>query len=187
MLETKPDFLSTMEREDIETKLRGRDYWACCPFHADKTPSFKVNIERQQWYCFSCNEGGDVITFIMKLHKLSFKDALVYLGIKNGKPVQPDPAIQRKKKIQKEYNEKITALYNDLCEQARHLHKVRLQVQKNPALTESGAVLFAQRMGELAVVDGTIDTIIKGDFEDHISLLKEKKKYENADINRRAA
>ena len=48
---TKPDIKTIIENEGIELKRRGRDYWANCPFHTDKTPSFKINLERQTWYC----------------------------------------------------------------------------------------------------------------------------------------
>jgi DNA primase len=34
-----------------------------CPFHDDHNPSFNVNDERNFWYCFACNEGGDISVF----------------------------------------------------------------------------------------------------------------------------
>jgi len=187
MTEAKPDIMAVMEREGIELKRRGRDFWAPCPFHDDKTPSFKVNIEHQRWHCWGCGEHGDVISFIQKHHNVNFKDALVYLGIKPGKKPLPNPAIERKKKIQREYNEKITAIYDSLCQQARELHKFRLQVAKNPALTDAGAILFAQRMGLLAEIDYKIDTLLNGDFREQISLLKETVKNDSANTQCRAA
>lgn len=93
----KPDILSVMEREGIELKRRGRDFWAPCPFHADKTPSFKVSPERQAFYCFSCGEHGDAVDFIQKRHSVNFKEALNILGIRSGRPLPLDPAIQRQK------------------------------------------------------------------------------------------
>src|SRR5664279_5463679 len=115
MIEAKPEILAIMEREGIELKRRSRDFWAPCPFHADKNPSFKVNPELQKWYCFSESRGGDVIDFIMKLHGLPFKDACKYLNIIPGKPAPPDPAIQRRKKLLQEFKAWKIDFYFRLC------------------------------------------------------------------------
>ena len=49
-----------------ELKRKGRLYEACCPFHEEKTPSFKVDPSRGTWRCFgACGEGGDVLSFVM--------------------------------------------------------------------------------------------------------------------------
>ena len=57
-------------------RQRGRDFWCCCPFHNEKTPSFKVDPNTQLWHCFGCGEGGDVFGFVMKSEDLSFPDAV---------------------------------------------------------------------------------------------------------------
>ena len=56
------------------------DYWACCPFHGEKTPSFNVMRDRGFFHCFGCGVGGSAIDFAMKLLNLSFKDAVIYLN-----------------------------------------------------------------------------------------------------------
>ena len=61
-------------------RQRGRDFWCCCPFHNEKTPSCKVDPSTQLWHCFGCGEGGDVFGFIMKSEDLSFPDAVRYLA-----------------------------------------------------------------------------------------------------------
>ena len=168
-MQNKPDICRIIEQEGIELK-RGK---ALCPFHSEKTPSFVVNKEKQIFHCFGCGEHGDVITFIMKLKGITFKEALVYLGIKSGEPVKVNPAIQREKQIQKEYEQAIYDLYESLCKQSRELHEVRIRVKQNPgALTEQGAVYFARLMGELAEIEFKIDTLLQGDFEDKILLLR---------------
>jgi DNA primase len=55
-----------------------------CPFHAEKTPSFNVTPARGLWYCFSENEGGDVITFVQKIDNLSFTEAVERLARRAG-------------------------------------------------------------------------------------------------------
>lgn len=51
----------------------------CCPLHKDKTPSLKVYPNTNSWHCFGCQEGGDPIHFIMKLHNLDFMGAVDHI------------------------------------------------------------------------------------------------------------
>jgi len=51
-----------------------------CPFHDERTPSFHVRPQLGYWHCFGCGEGGDVITFIEKIHHLGFAEAVEYLS-----------------------------------------------------------------------------------------------------------
>ncbi len=55
--------------------------FAKCPFHGpEKTGSFKINLKTNRWHCFgACNEGGDVIDFIMKMQKVDFIQAVKFL------------------------------------------------------------------------------------------------------------
>ncbi len=75
----KPDIETILRNEGIELKLKGKSLWGLCPFHSERTPSFKVDLERQSFYCFGCGSGGDVIAFIQKYKGLSFKESLRYL------------------------------------------------------------------------------------------------------------
>ena len=55
---------------------RGAQYWGCCPFHNEKTPSFTVDPIKKFYHCFGCGVGGDVIKFTMEMEKLSYPDAI---------------------------------------------------------------------------------------------------------------
>jgi len=62
--------------ERVVLKQKGRLYWGCCPFHAEKTPSFKVDPTTQLWHCFGCGLGGDAFGYVMRIENLEFADAV---------------------------------------------------------------------------------------------------------------
>ncbi|MBI1919675.1 MAG: DNA primase [Geobacter sp.] len=71
--------------EYVPLRKTARAYVACCPFHAEKTPSFTADPGRKTWHCFgSCGEGGDVAKFLMKIDGISFPVALERLAIRGG-------------------------------------------------------------------------------------------------------
>ena len=73
-------------RERIpELRRRGRLWEACCPFHEERTPSFKVDPSRGTWHCFgACQRGGDVLSFVQASQNLAFGDALELLAARTG-------------------------------------------------------------------------------------------------------
>ncbi len=70
--------------EYLKLEKAGSNYKALCPFHNEKTPSFMVNPERNFWYCFGCQKGGDVFSFLMEIEGVDFKEALKRLAEKAG-------------------------------------------------------------------------------------------------------
>ena len=68
------------------TKLeqRGANWWGCCPFHNEKTPSFNIMSEKNMYHCFGCGAGGGIIKFYMEMEKLSFVEAILALAKKNN-------------------------------------------------------------------------------------------------------
>jgi DNA primase len=69
-------------------KLRrgGSNWVGLCPFHNEKTPSFNVNPQRQNYYCFGCHNGGDVFSFVMHQEGLEFRESLEFLAKRAGIP-----------------------------------------------------------------------------------------------------
>jgi DNA primase len=61
-------------------KPKGKSYWGCCPFHHEKTPSFKVDPDKGLYYCFGCHETGNVFSFLEKVEGLGFREALERLA-----------------------------------------------------------------------------------------------------------
>ena len=61
-----------------------KDYWSCCPFHEEKTPSCKINDDLGSFYCFGCGAKGDIFTLYTDLYNYSFQDAVKELAQKAG-------------------------------------------------------------------------------------------------------
>ncbi len=82
--------------ETVELRQRGREFWGCCPFHHEKTPSFKVDPATGLWHCFgACSEGGDVFKYVMKRENLSFPDSIRYLADRAGIELAEDRSASR--------------------------------------------------------------------------------------------
>ncbi len=84
-----------MERVDMPaligeyTRLerRGDEWWGCCPFHNEKTPSFSVVPGKGMYYCFGCHEGGGAVDFVKSMERLSYPEAIIFLANRFGVPV----------------------------------------------------------------------------------------------------
>lgn len=68
----------------VSLKKKGNNYWACCPFHNEKTPSFSVNPSKGLFKCFGCGKGGDAITFVMEIEGAPFPEAVKTVAEKCG-------------------------------------------------------------------------------------------------------
>ena len=77
------DFLQLVG-ETVELRRRGADWWGCCPFHHEKSPSFHINPSTGLWKCFGCGLGGDVFDYVMHREHLEFPDAIRFLADRAG-------------------------------------------------------------------------------------------------------
>jgi len=81
----------------IPLTKKGQNYWGCCPFHNEKTPSFSINEEKGFYHCFGCGEHGDIISFTMKSGNIDFRAAITELATMAGLKMpdyKPKPAAQ---------------------------------------------------------------------------------------------
>ncbi len=112
----------------VPLKRRGKDFWGCCPFHKEKTPSFKVDPERQFFYCFGCKTHGNVFKFIEAIENVDFVGSAGILaqrcgvtipepefrgGNGSGKPNSKQANPNRKKQLY-DCLEKIASWYHEL-------------------------------------------------------------------------
>jgi len=68
----------------VALRKAGSSFKGKCPFHKDDTPSFVVSPEKGLWHCFGCGEGGDIVSFLMKIERISFVDAARRLAAEVG-------------------------------------------------------------------------------------------------------
>jgi len=86
----------------VKLVRKGRVMWGCCPFHAEKSPSFKVDNERRLYKCFGCGKGGDAFGWLIETEGLSFPEAVEKLageaGVELPKWSPEDEAREQKRK-----------------------------------------------------------------------------------------
>lgn len=86
----------------VPLKKKGKNYWGCCPFHPEKTPSFSVSSDKGFFYCFGCGAGGNVFNFLMKIENIDFFNAVKLLAKKlNISLPEKDKSEEEKKREQK--------------------------------------------------------------------------------------
>ena len=100
------DIVTTLSKY-VTLQKKGKTWWACCPFHFEKTPSFAVNEYEQYYHCFGCGASGDVIKFVEKIENIDFYDACKILAEKAGMELpeytQDENIALKKKKVDKCY------------------------------------------------------------------------------------
>jgi DNA primase len=86
----------------VKLVRKGREMWGCCPFHQEKSGSFKVSNERQAYKCFGCGKGGDAFKWLIETEGLSFPESVEKLageaGVELPKWSPEDEQREQKKK-----------------------------------------------------------------------------------------
>ncbi|RJX27679.1 MAG: DNA primase [Dethiobacter sp.] len=82
----------------IDLKKAGKNFVGFCPFHSEKSPSFTVSPEKQIFYCFGCQTGGNLFSFVMQMEDCSFPDAVRFLAQRSGITIDPVPSTPAEKK-----------------------------------------------------------------------------------------
>lgn len=104
------DWLTELKRKNdlvgiasnyLHLEQKGRRFWACCPFHNEKTPSFSINNDDGIYHCFGCKESGDVIKFVQKMENVDFMDAVKILAERAGMEIPEFQSSDKRKENQK--------------------------------------------------------------------------------------
>ncbi|MBP9999726.1 MAG: DNA primase [Proteobacteria bacterium] len=90
---------------------KGQNYWGCCPFHNEKTPSFSVSEEKGFYHCFGCGAHGDIISFVMNTEHLEYPAAIRELADLAGLKM---PEIKPKSPVRQKFEDS----YFDIMERA---------------------------------------------------------------------
>jgi len=89
--------------EHVKLQRRGNSYVGLCPFHNEKTPSFNVSQDKQMYYCFGCQAGGNVFSFEMQYNNYTFQEAMQVLAERAGIELpQSEPSAAQKEKASKD-------------------------------------------------------------------------------------
>lgn len=141
-----------------KTNVPRGDYWACCPFHGEKSPSFHCEDRKGRYHCFGCGVTGDHFRFLTDLEGLNFPEAVQQIADMAGIALpQPDPQAERREK------ERTTLL--DVMELATRFFQDQLQ-------TATGAKARAY-LRERGLSGRTIETFRLGYAPDSRNALKE--------------
>ncbi|MCB1435703.1 MAG: DNA primase, partial [Rhodobiaceae bacterium] len=102
------------------------DYWACCPFHGEKTPSFHADNRKGRYHCFGCGQSGDIFTFLTEKEGLSFPEAVERLAEQAGVALpRAEPGAQAREEARKSLYEVLEAaarFYEDQLQQRAGAH-----------------------------------------------------------------
>ncbi len=94
----------------VSITKKGNRYFACCPFHNEKTPSFTIDIVRNRFHCFGCGASGDSINFLMEYNSLSFVDAVKELANKASVEITISKQNSEKHKQKKQEQESLFSI-----------------------------------------------------------------------------
>ncbi|MCP4020282.1 MAG: DNA primase [Desulfobacteraceae bacterium] len=122
--------------ETVILKKSGRNHFGLCPFHSEKTPSFSVSSNKQIFHCFGCSAGGNVFSFLMKYHGVTFPEAVKMLAQRYNITVDTGTIDPRKKKeiTLKEnllrLNKKVMDLYSHCLMEEKTLGQAKEYLKK---------------------------------------------------------
>lgn len=141
-----------------KTNVSRGDYWACCPFHGEKSPSFHCEDRKGRYHCFGCGVSGDHFRFITELDGLNFPEAVQQIADMAGVPMpQPDAQAERREK------ERTTLL--DVMELATQFFQDQLQ--------SAGGAKARAYLRDRGLTGRTIETFRLGYASEGRNVLKE--------------
>jgi DNA primase len=147
--------------ESVILKKSGRNFFGLCPFHPEKTPSFSVNASKQIFHCFGCSAGGNVLSYVMKYHGITFPEAAKMMARKYNVTIETkeiDPVKRRQIHLKEDLfrlNKTIMEVYFDGLKK-QDIGKTPMQYLKKRGITDDTIEQF-----RLGFSPNNWDTIVK--------------------------
>ena len=104
IIDVAQDQITDVISEYVTLKKNGKDYLGNCPFHNEKTPSFRVSPQKGMFKCFGCGKGGNVVHFLMEHEQMTFIEVIRFLGkkfnihIEEKEELSPEELVQKKER-----------------------------------------------------------------------------------------
>ncbi|NLA91841.1 MAG: DNA primase [Spirochaetales bacterium] len=121
--------LTDLISQYITVERKGDRYWALCPFHEEKTPSFSFVPDRGFFHCFGCGKSGSIFDFVMEMEHLNFPEAVRYLAEKVGIEIEEESPEERKKRDElnsmRSLYDKIAASFNYILNNSSYAQGAR--------------------------------------------------------------
>ena len=137
-IKSKIKLSSELEKKTKVIK-KGNDFWCCCPFHEEKTPSCKINDDSASYYCFGCGAKGDIFTIYTDLYNFSFPDAVKELAQRVGiRITEENFKVNKDREIFYEILEVSTHWFQKNLEK----HKESQEYLKNRLISENTIKIF---------------------------------------------
>ena len=128
----------------VTLQKSGKALKGLCPFHGERTPSFYVFPEGQNWHCFGCHEYGDIFTFVEKQQGLDFREALAYLAEKtgvaleeSGRDIEQEREANALKERLRKMNEDAQLWFQQVLLRSKEAAEARAYVQSRGISSES--------------------------------------------------
>jgi DNA primase len=117
------DLCEVVAEHGIELRRRGRTHFGLCPFHEEKTASFAISREAGLFHCFGCGVGGDVIGFVVRFHRIGFREALERLAARAGigldRLTEPSDRVVSREALAQRLHEQAAVRFARLAESGR--------------------------------------------------------------------
>ena len=115
-------------------KRQGANLIGLCPYHSEKTPSFSVSPEKNFYYCFGCQRGGDAIKLVMDLKSFSFVEAVSHLAEHSGIELKFEGRSPEEQRAAERYATRRRLAHKALAAATAYYHKYLL---KSPVAEEA--------------------------------------------------
>ncbi len=140
-IERRVDIVNLVSRF-VTLQQKGQRWFGLCPFHSEKTPSFSVSPERNAFYCFGCQKGGSVFSFLMEIEGLSFPEAVEQLAQEAGVdlPTQgdarTDDGATKRRAALKELYQRVSGSFHYILENSPQAEAAREYLDRRQIPTE---------------------------------------------------